>query len=369
MSIPPNQPALPNPVLYDTLATSQIPNTLSDQAIQEAKKDRKRWNDAERLRIKRQRTMSDNLDNLEMKIPLVGQPEKYLLYDAPANTASFMIVQYFHNLQLNDMIARPTNWSSILNSVLIRKKYDSIPQPESKLFLSDHPWHRASLNHYHPVSTESELKTQLDKGLPLPVLILPGTSLSTTISSQSIWSTLPHEKILDTILKDKSAKIEIQDHSLSDLGSFTIAKTCEEVRSRFNIRIEDRGLPWNCLDIGDRLLGFKGPKVLQYGANLRDWQYLNPQTSTVDRDIYAPLPNHKSLDRWLLISEKHSASIAHIDIGVATWVSCLTGKKTFWIRNPSIKDRRIWEEQDIEVDHRFYSEPWARIDLYPGTTL
>lgn len=70
-----------------------------------------------------------------------------------------------------------------------------------------------------------------------------------------------------------------------------------------------------------------------------------------------------------MISEKHSASIAHIDIGVANWVSCLTGKKTFWIRNPSIKDRRIWEEQDIEVDHRFYSEPWARIDLYPGTTL
>ena len=30
MSIPPNQPALPNPVLYNTLATSQIPNTLSD---------------------------------------------------------------------------------------------------------------------------------------------------------------------------------------------------------------------------------------------------------------------------------------------------------------------------------------------------
>lgn len=232
-----------------------------------------------------------------MKIPLVGQPEKYLLYDAPANTASFMIVQYFHNLQLNDMIARPTNWSSILNSVLIQKKYDSIPQPESKLFLSDHPWHRASLNHYHPVSTESELKTQLDKGLPLPVLISPGTSLSTTISSQSIWSTLPHEKILDMILKDKSAKIEIQDHSLPDLGSFTIAKTCEEVRSRFDIRIEDRGLPWNCLDIGDRLLGFKGPKILQYGANLCEWQYLNPQTSTVDQDIYAPLPNHKSLDR------------------------------------------------------------------------
>lgn len=58
-----------------------------------------------------------------------------------------------------------------------------------------------------------------------------------------------------------------------------------------------------------------------------------------------------------------------MDFAVATWVTCLAGKKTFWFRNPFGNDQIVWEYQDVDIDHQFCSEPWAQTDLYPGTTL
>ena len=77
----------------------------------------------------------------------------------------------------------------------------------------------------------------------------------------------------------------------------------------------------------------------------------------MNRSAYEPVGGAKSLDNWLLISEKNSCS-------TATWVSCLAGKKTLWVRNPSVDDQEVWSDFDIDDDHRLFSEPWARI---PGT--
>ena len=70
-----------------------------------------------------------------------------------------------------------------------------------------------------------------------------------------------------------------------------------------------------------------------------------------------------------IISMRYSGSTAHVDIAVATWASCLVGKKTFWLRNPSMKDDFVWSKFDVDSDHRLFFQPWARIDLYPGSIL
>ena len=76
--------------------------------------------------------------------------------------------------------------------------------------------------------------------------------------------------------------------------------------------------------------GFKAPKPLKYGANLQDWQLFNSDDNTIKNlSAFAPIQGAKLLDEWLLISEKISGSTAHVDVGYATWVSCLAGKKDF----------------------------------------
>lgn len=65
------------------------------------------------------------------------------------------------------------------------------------------------------------------------------------------------------------------------------------------------------------------------------------------------------MDEWILISEKNSGSTAHVDIDMATWVSCLVGKKTFWLSDPSLDNDVIWSEFDVDLDHRLFSHPWA----------
>lgn len=206
-------------------------------------------------------------------------------------------------------------------------------------------------------------KTQLEFGLFLPVVILPQSELSSSIARQSIWSGQPLEKLLDQILKYTQATIPVQDHSMPSLDNFTITKTCEEVRARFHIRPEDRGCPWNCVDIKDWLFGFKGPKPLENGANLQNWQLHKPDNTAKSLSAFEPIQGAKLLDEWLLVSEKNSGWTAHVDVGYATWVSCLAGKKTFWVRNPSIDDLPVWLNFDIGDDHRAFVEPWARIDL------
>lgn len=86
------------------------------------------------------------------------------------------------------------------------------------------------------------------------------------------------------------------------------------------------------MEIRDQLSGFKGPLPLKDGAILRYWQMTNSDDTTINRYAYTPLPAAKAIDRWLLVLEKHSGS-------TATWVSCLAGKQTFWVRNPSNEDQ------------------------------
>lgn len=338
---------------------------LVNQAPENQKKQRRHHDDALQKRQKRQHIAQAAP---ELQVPVICLPAKHLFFDAPVGTASSMIINYLRNLQLKDIIARPANWPVILNNPLARKNYDtSIPQNPKQYWL-DHSWNQAGLIHYYPIYTENELQAQLDSGLPLPVVILPNTPLSQD-SFSSTWAQKSFNDLLDHILQDDLASIEEQDYGLANPGSFTMTKTCADVRARFDIRPEHRGLPWNCLEIGDNSPGFKGPRVLEDGGSLRKWQLNNSGGFTANRSFYAPLPGSKSLGQWLLISEKNSASTAHVDIAVTTWVTCLAGKKTFWIRNPSGIDQTVWEYQDVDIDHRFYSEPWARIDLYPGTTL
>lgn len=159
------------------------------------------------------------------------------------------------------------------------------------------------------------------------MLIFPESELGILINAQSIWSGQSFKSLIDEILKAKDASIEVQDHNISSLERFTATKTCRVVRARFDLALEDRGCPWNCLEIEDRLYGFKGPKFLENGASLQKWQLTNPKITSMNR--YAPVQGANSLDKWLLILEKNSCSTAHVDIGVATWVSCLAGKKPF----------------------------------------
>lgn len=153
-------------------------------------------------------------------------------------------------------------------------------------------------------STSLEFQVQLDSGLPLPVLIFPESELGILINAQSIWSGQSFKSLIDEILKDKDASIEVQDHNISSLERFTTTKTCRVVRARFDLALEDRGCPWNCLEIEDRHSGFKGPRFLENGASLQKWQLTNPKITSMNRSEYAPVQDAKSLDKWLLISEK-----------------------------------------------------------------
>ena len=187
----------------------------------------------------------------------------------------------------------------------------------------------------------------------LPVLILPQSELSSSIQSQSIWVGKLLENLLDEILNDTQAMIAVQDQTKPDLNQFTLTKTCKEVRDRFDIRPEDRGCPCNCLEIRDRLSGFNGPRPPERVGDLWHLQMTNPDETTMNRYAYTPLPGAKAIDRWLLVSENLSGSTSHVDVGFATWVSCLAGKKTFWVRNPSTEDQQVWKDFDIDDDRRF----------------
>ncbi|MCJ1349757.1 hypothetical protein MMC31_007998, partial [Peltigera leucophlebia] len=188
-------------------------------------------------------------------------------------------------------------------------------------------------------TTDVEVQAQLDSGLRLPV----ESELSTRIQRQSVWFGETLDSLLDEILGDSQATIEVQDHAKLSLNKSTLTKTYREVRIRFNIPLADRGCPWNCLEFRDQLSGFKGPLSLRQGEG--------------ETDIPIHQWNVPIVDQRLLVSEIHSGSTAHVDVGFATWVSCLAGKKTFWVRTPLVEDQQIWKDFDIDNDHRFFEEP------------
>ena len=204
--------------------------------------------------------------------------------------------------------------------------------------------------------TEDNFQAQLNSGLCLPVLILPKSELSTRIQRQSIWYGEPLDCLLDEILGDSQDIIEVHDHSQPTLNDFSLTKTCQEVRERFNMAIEDRGCPWNCLEIRDQLSGFKGPISLQQGGKILHWQMIEPEDRRKNRYGYTLMDGSKTVDEWSLASEKHSGSTAHINIGYATWISYLAGKKTFWDRNPLFDNQQIWKAFDVDDDHWVFKE-------------
>lgn len=68
------------------------------------------------------------------------------------------------------------------------------------------------------------------------------------------------------MFEGKNGPIEVQDHGLALLRNFTTTKTSDMVRSRFCLDLKNRGCPWNCLEVDDRLPGFKGPQLLENGG-------------------------------------------------------------------------------------------------------
>lgn len=282
------------------------------------------------------------------------------------------MVQYLDSLQKNDVPARPTGWTSIFLDASLRKKHGLAfaKSTSTKRSARSHPWFDLRSDHYFLANTESEFEAQMHAGLLLPVLILPESELGLSISSQHPWLEKSLDELLNTIFNGKKSFTQVQDHSLATLGEFTKTKTSNLVQSRFSLGLKDRGCPWDCLEVVDRLPGFKGPKLLENGASLLRWQLRNLEITNLHQSAVDPVSGEKLLDQWLFISEKHSGSIVHVDIGVATWVSCLVGKKTFWLRNPSTSDDNlVWSNFDVNSDHRLFFEPWARIDLYPGSIL
>lgn len=332
------------------------------------KKIEKTRKERERKAVKRKRDIDNSTLNY---IPFQYDPPKYLFYNSPANTVGHLMVQYFSSLQNNDIIARPTGWTGLFLEPAIRKKHALSPPTSStqKAPIDPHPWFGISSDHYSLASIEAELEAEMNNGLPLPVFISSQSQLGQTIASQHSWSGLSLDDLFRNIFNGKDLPIPVQDHGLPTLAEFTTIKTTGLVESRFSLELKDRGCPWNCLEVDDRLAGFKGPKLLENGASLLRWQTRNPEITDFVRQTINPILGGRYLDQWLLISEKNSASTAHVDIAVATWVSCLVGKKTFWLRNPSMEDDSVWSEFDVDSDHRLFFQPWAQIDLYSGSIL
>lgn len=80
--------------------------TQSTQTFKDQKKEKKRLNDAVRQKQKWQHKAQSTP---ELQISVVCLPDKYLFFDTPAGTASYMIIKYFRILQLKDIVAQPTN--------------------------------------------------------------------------------------------------------------------------------------------------------------------------------------------------------------------------------------------------------------------
>ena len=345
--------------------STMMETTATPRNRQEAEFDmaRKRLQNRQRQQNKRKR---DIRSFRYTGIATTCTPEKYPSFDTPDGTVSQFMVKYMQNLQQNDCVARPQNWSEIIHLPSSQREPS---QREPRQPPSQHPWNSLRSIHYCVAATHADLEQQLNSGLPLPVLIAPPSALGQEITSQCPWFYQPLEKLLDEILKEEQASIQVQDHAMANIDVFTVEKKCRDVRDRFRMDPQKRGCAWNCLEIDDRLSGHKGPKCLEHGAKLRDWQFANPTDANMSRSQWSALPGAKQVDRWLLVSEEKSGSTAHVDVGLATWVSCLAGKKTFWLRNPTVMDEAVWEGFNINDDHRVFQEPWARVDLDPGYTL
>lgn len=112
-------------------------------------------------------------------------------------------------------------------------------------------------------SKEAKLKAQISDGLLLSVFIPFQSQLGQTIASQHFWSELSLNNLFQNIFNRKDLPILVQDHGLPTLIEFTMIKITSFVRSRFCLELKDQGYLWNCLEVDDRLVGFKRLKFLE----------------------------------------------------------------------------------------------------------
>lgn len=122
------------------------------------------------------------------------------------------------------------------------------------------------------------------------------------------------------------------------------------------------------MEIRDRLSNFKGPLALKDGANHHHWQMTDPNDTTMNRYAHAPLPGSKAVERWLLVQKNTPDPQLMLMLGLQLGCPVLL-EKTFWVRKQSTDDQQVWKNFDMDNDYRFFEEPWARIDLYPGFVL
>ena len=206
------------------------PNGLKNTLLQAAKRER----DAE--------------NTIHIQIPIKCEPIHYPLYDPPHHTVAHLIVQYLGRLHKNDVVARPTTWTTILLDTSVRKTHGlSLGKATSiKDSVQSHRWKNLDFNHDSLANTEQEFIIQMEAGLVLPTVIFPNSELSFSITSQHAWSGQSLDTILDSVFEGNTGSIEVQDHGLASLTDFTVTKTSDEVRSRFSLDLKDRGCPWNC---------------------------------------------------------------------------------------------------------------------------
>lgn len=221
-----------------------------DAEDEESRDANKRARNATSQQNKRRRELESSR---HIGVAIACTPERYCFSDTPDGTVSRMIVKYLRNLQQNDYVARPQNWSEIIH---LQSRRQELQQPPLQ-----HPWNHLRCTHYCVAATDADLDYRLTSGLPLPVLITAQSAHGNQITAQCSWYNEPIENLLDEILKDGQALIQIQDYSMATISELSVGKRCKDVRDRFCIDPQVRNCAWNYLEVDDRLTGFKRPKV------------------------------------------------------------------------------------------------------------
>lgn len=110
----------------------------------------------------------------------------------------------------------------------------------------------------------------------------------------------------------------------------------------------------------------KGPNVLLAGGFLNAWQKIGPDSKGKNLSVALC---RKFIDKWVLVHKARWGSSAHMDVAFATWITCLTGKTNFRLRNPTVENPTTWEIFDVTDDHGGFCQAWARVDLESGGIL
>ena len=95
---------------------------------------------------------------MKIQISIKWDPPHHLLYNPSHNTVGHLIVQYLASLQKNDVVARPTTWTSILLETSVQKKH-GLSLGKVTLInnsVQSHPWKILDSNHYSLANTELE---------------------------------------------------------------------------------------------------------------------------------------------------------------------------------------------------------------------